>query len=217
MMLTLLAEPSLAVETQSLQTPRYGGTLRIPSYGTPAPLDPFNVTDTISSSLFDLIFSKLVRWNMKDGFQDNFEGDLAESWMVSQDGLTYTFYLRKGVKFHDGTPCTAEDVAYSFKLFSDPVVSPTYYRYFEKVEKWEILSDSVFRVKLKEPFSPFLFVIFKIRILPKHKLLNINRNLKSFIANPIGTGAFRFSRTTGGPEYRVAPATKIWPNRLAPD
>ncbi|MGO8249321.1 ABC transporter substrate-binding protein, partial [Rhizobium johnstonii] len=57
-------------------------------------------------------YSLLVRLDMDD--TSNVKGDLAESWSVSDDGLTYTFKLNSGLKFASGNPITAEDVAYSF-------------------------------------------------------------------------------------------------------
>lgn len=188
LMLTLSIEPALFAQPETAKQDRYGGALRLASYGTPAPLDPFNVTDTISVTLLDLVFNKLIRWNVRDSA----EKDLAESWMVSADGLTYTFHLRRGIRFHDGIPCTAHDVAYSFRLFSDRTISPTYYRYFEKVAHWEAVSDSIFQVRLKEPFSSFLLVLTKMCVIPKHKLLNAERDVSNFVTHPIGTGPFRF-------------------------
>ena len=56
----------------------------------------------------------------------NLVGDLAESWEVSPDGLTITFKLRKGVKWQDGAPFTAQDVMFTYQLMVDPK-TPTAY------------------------------------------------------------------------------------------
>ena len=68
------------------------------------------------------VFNTLVRYDAtKKGFLDtNIIGDLAERWEVSSDGKLYTFYLHKNVTWHDGTPFTAADVAYSFEKMLDP-------------------------------------------------------------------------------------------------
>src|SRR5262249_49270717 len=79
--------------------------------------------------------------------------DLAKSWKISEDGLMYTFYLREGVKFHDGAPLTAEDVVASFKHIITPpagVLSPRQ-GLFEAVQ--EVVATDVLTVefRLKEP------------------------------------------------------------------
>ena len=174
------------VETQASQ-PRYGGTLRLASYGKPAPFDPFNVTDTISAPLMALLFNKLIRFNGEGAY----EPDLAERWEISEDGLVYTFHLRRDVKFHDGTSCTSKDVMHSLQLFKNPKVSPVYHKYFDIVEKMEAPSDFIFRITLKEPYSSFLSSVWIVKIVPERKLDN-EENRKNFIEHPIGTGPFKF-------------------------
>jgi peptide/nickel transport system substrate-binding protein len=80
-------------------------------------LDPADVTDGISVSMTDNIFEGLVRY--KPGTSE-VEPALAESWEISPDGLSFTFHLRKGVKFHDGTDFNADAVVYSLKRQFDP-------------------------------------------------------------------------------------------------
>ena len=94
-----------------------GGTLVHGSAGDAYRLDPADVTDGISVSMTDNIFEGLVRY--KPGTSE-VEPALAESWEISPDGLTFTFHLRKGVKFHDGTDLNADAVVYSFKRQFDP-------------------------------------------------------------------------------------------------
>jgi peptide/nickel transport system substrate-binding protein len=172
---------------KTLQLP--SKTLQLGAYSKPDPFNPFKTTDTIAVPVMDLIFNKLIRRNKKG----EFEPDLAEKWQISEDGLTYTFYIRKGVTFHDGFPCTAEDVLYTYQLFSDPNESPFFYDRFNLVEEWKMVSDSVFQVVLKKPFSPFLYLLWKAYIVPKHRLKNAKTDMKHFERHPIGTGPFQFS------------------------
>ena len=78
----------------------------------PPTLAPHQVTDTNSAAIAVELFSGLVSINL----DLQLEPDLAESWEVSQDGLTYTFHMRPNAKFHDGKTVTAHDVKYSLEL-----------------------------------------------------------------------------------------------------
>ncbi len=184
----LLLEPCLELRLEeSLEAP-YGGTLQLGWYRKPAPLNPFQTTDTISAPLMDLIFNKLVRFNPTSGF----EPDLAKRWEISEDGLTYTFHLRRGVKFHDGSECTAKDVLHTFQLMGNKSVSPTFYQQFEVVKEWRAPSDFVFQMVLKRPFSPILVSLWRAKIVPRKELEEPARDLENFVKQPVGTGPFMF-------------------------
>jgi len=96
------------------------GVLRL--YGTdPITLDPAVAAEVNSHQYITQIFNGLVRL----GDELEVVGDLAARWEVSPDNLTYTFYLRPGIKFGDGTPLTAEDVKYSWERACRPVTGST--------------------------------------------------------------------------------------------
>src|SRR6266545_5752872 len=106
-------------------SPKRGGVLRWGGLANSTLYD-LHQTGTIANMgpqapMYDLLVqTDPVNWN-------RVIPDLAKSWKISDDGLTYTFYLREGVKFHDGAPLTAEDVVASFNqvLFPPPgVLSP---------------------------------------------------------------------------------------------
>src|SRR5262249_32190580 len=102
------------------QTPRYGGELvfvvgsEMPSY------------DAHREETFGLIhpmaphYSTLLRVDPNDATGTKLVGDLAESWTVSKDGLTYTFKIRRGVKFHDGALLTGRDIKASYEKIINP-------------------------------------------------------------------------------------------------
>src|SRR4030043_862544 len=92
------------------QAPKKGGTLIFGRGGDSVGLDPAYETDGNSFMICDNVFEALVEY--KDESTD-VEPLLAESWSISPDSLTYTFKLRKGVKFHDGTPFNADAVVFS--------------------------------------------------------------------------------------------------------
>ncbi len=103
--------------------PTPGGELRLTLRSDPKTLDPFLVADEYSETIRFLTGGVLLRVNRKT---QRVEAELAHSWKVSEQGKRIDFDLRRGVKFSDGTPLTAEDVAYTIRRLMDPELrSPT--------------------------------------------------------------------------------------------
>ena len=98
------------------EVPTIGGIYRKPLEFKPRTLDPALATDIYSVSVLQQVFDGLVQFDRNL----NIIPATAKSWKVSQDGLTYTFYLREGVKFHNGREATADDFIYSFTRIIDP-------------------------------------------------------------------------------------------------
>jgi peptide/nickel transport system substrate-binding protein len=135
--------------TAAAQTPKPGGTL-ISAQATEATgLDPQLVPALSRSRRSPLMYSQLVR------FDENMtpRGELAESWETSKDGLTWTFKLREGVKFHDGQEMTSADVKFTFdRLFEkSPGKSD-----FIAVDKVEPAGKYAVKFMTKEPFAGLL-------------------------------------------------------------
>ena len=130
---------------------------------------------------------------------------LAERWTVSPDGKTYTFYLRKGVKFHDGKPLTAKDVKYSLEFFADPkmaALAPM----VEMMERVEIIDDYTVKVSLSYPNVAFiLYLSFPYCVMLPAHLANVNPKSTDFL---IGTGPFKFKSRIPG---------KVWTYERNPD
>lgn len=185
----LACEPILAKPSAESQ---FGGTLRLGWYRQPAPFDPFNVTETITAPMMELIFNRLVRVDVNGDIRP----DLAERWEISKDGLIYTFYLHPNVQFQDGEACTSKDVLKTFQLYRDESISPRFKEYFSIVESWTAPEPHIFRIKLKQAFSPFLNNLVYVYIVPRYKLRNPHEDMASFIKNPIGTGPFKLVSKT---------------------
>src|SRR5215470_11009131 len=120
--------------------------------------------------------------------------DLAKSWQVSEDGLTYTFFLREGVQFHDGAPLTAEDVVASFNhiIFPPPGVISPRRGLFDAVREVVATGERTVEFHLKEPSGFFLRAIaagFNV-IVRKKTLEDNNYDLRRVSVYP-GTGPFR--------------------------
>ncbi len=163
-------------------------TLTLALESDPTNIDPRFGTDVNSARVYQLVSNALIR---KDP-TSNLIPDLAERW-ENPDDKTYVFYLKKGVKFHDGSEFTAEDVKYTIESIIDPDMnSPKAYA-FEKIESIEILDPYTIKFTLKEVFSPFLLEMVQ-PIVPK-KAAEAQEG-KRFVDTLIGTGPFKFVKWT---------------------
>lgn len=134
---------------------------------------------------------------------------LAEKWEISPDGLTYTFYLRKNVKWHDGEPFTSADVKFTYDTIMDPKTVTNLRSTFmigSEVIKCETPDPYTVKFILPKPYAPFLGKLGNlynaIRIIPKHLLEGKDINDNDFNFKPVGTGPFKFQERKVG-EYCV--------------
>jgi peptide/nickel transport system substrate-binding protein len=160
----------------------------------PTNLDPRLATDANSSRIIGLVFSGLVRQDEKGLLQP----DLARAWELLNP-KTYIFHLRRGVRFHDGTPLTAGDVKYTVDSILDPATASPHRSTFEKIERVETPDDYTVRFVLSEPFAPFLLAM-TIGIVPRHIALEKGDD---FALAPVGTGPFLLAKRVSGETYRL--------------
>jgi len=132
------------------------------TFAWPTYIDPAVGSDFSSSSSFVNLYDSLV--------YPTPEGDViphvAERWETSADGLTWTFHLRKGVKFHDGTELTAEDVAFSMDRLTT-IGEGFAYLFVDRVKQSEVVDKHTVRFHMSEPYGPFLTTIVRLCILNK--------------------------------------------------
>jgi peptide/nickel transport system substrate-binding protein len=144
-----------------------GQTLRVAQTAEPTTLDPAKVEDGPTIELMMHLFNGLVQWTP----QNELAPDLAEKWVVSEGGKTYTFHIRKGVRFHNGREVTAEDLAYSITRSLEPkTASPVALVYLNdilgarefhagkaaSVEGVKVLNASTLRLTIDAPKAYFL-------------------------------------------------------------
>jgi len=167
--------------------PAYGDAIMEGSIGDASNLIPYIASDSSSSGITALVYDGLAK------FDKNLDivPSLAESWDISDDGLTITFHLRKGVKWHDGEPFTAEDCLFTYKFVTDPNTPTPYAADFMQIEKAEVLDRHTFRVKYKKPFSRALYAWLS-DIVPKHLLEGKEVKDSPLARHPIGTGPYKF-------------------------
>ena len=147
-------------------------------------------------------YSTLLRVDPSDRTGTKPVGDLAESWTVSKDGLVYTFKLRRGVKFHDGSEMTSKDVKASYDkiIFPPQGVKSSRRTTYQAIEVVEAPDPSTVRFRLKWPESSFLLNlaspwnwIYKADILAKDPRWHEK--------NVMGTGPFKFVEHVRGSHW----------------
>ena len=177
------------------------------TFQDPPTLDPHHASDTTSAAIVVELFSGLVTINL----DLQLAPDLAESWEVSSDGLTYTFRLRPNAAFHDGKPVTAHDVKYSLERALDPETgSPTVDTYLDdivgaeerlagqaqEVEGVRVVDDRTLTITIKEPRAYFLAKLtYPTAFVVDRE--NIEEDGDQWTREPNGTGPFRLK------EYRI--------------
>ena len=131
------------------------------------------------------------------------EPALAADWVIASNRIEYVFTLREDVRWHDGTPFTAQDVDFTMSLLRSPEFpgDPALYEFWRTVET-QVLDDYTVRFRLTQPLASFLDAL-QIGILPQHALEGISAAQlvdHPFNLSPIGTGPYQREaiRTTGG-------------------
>ena len=173
--------------------PASGDALVTGSIGEPSNLIPILSADSASSDVAGLVYNGLVRYdkNLK------LEGDLAQSWEVSPDGLGITFHLRRGVKWHDGQEFTSRDVLYTYRVTVDPKTPTAYSEDFKQVQSAQAVDRYTFRVSYAKPFAPAL-ASWGMPMLPAHLLEGKDITKSPLSRSPIGTGPFVFKEWIPG-------------------
>jgi peptide/nickel transport system substrate-binding protein len=129
-------------------------------------MHPFLAEEETSIAVVGLVFEQLVGGDVRNG-QPAPTG-LADSWEIASDGVTYTFYLNKDAKWHDGVDVTADDVQFSFDALANPDTGSVYTGTFlDSVDSWRAIDDETFEVVAKEPLYTLLYDLVAY-IVPKH-------------------------------------------------
>jgi len=173
--------------------PAYGDAFVFGSIGEPSTLIPLLASDSASHEVAGYVYNGLLRYD-KDL---KLEGDLAESWEVSPDGLTITFHLRRGVKWHDGAGFTSRDVLYTYRVTIDPKTPTAYADALKQVSRVDAPDPYTFRVYYRKPFAPAL-ESWGMSILPAHLLEGKDITRSGLARHPVGTGPYIFKEWTAG-------------------
>lgn len=175
----------------------------------PDTLNPLTSTDAYASRIDAFLFDSLLKRNNETLA---FEPQLAERWEISEDKRVLTFYLRPGVRWHDGVPVTVEDIQYSFDRIMDPKVDAAHLRvYYQEIEQVRKVGPGVVQFILRRPYFMALNFCSGIPIVPKHLYENgENFNQHSQARTPVGNGPYRFVHWKTGQSIRLERNPDYW-------
>ena len=205
-----LLATALGTSAVLAQTPP--GVLVVGQIAEPKSLDPHAVTAVNDFRILMNLYDGLVRY--KDGTLE-VEAALATNWTISEDGTVYTFDLREGVSFHDGSPFNAEAVVFNFDRMLDE--SHPYHDtgpfplsfFFSAVADVEALDSDTVKFTLNAPYAPFLSNL----AYPTGLIVSpdaVKTHGKDFGRNPSGTGPFRFAEWASNAKVVVTRNDEYW-------
>lgn len=186
------------------EEPVSGGTITYVVGADADSLDPPNMTQ---------MTSELVNRQIHDGlvaFSPEIEiiPGIAESWEISPDGLTYTFHLRPGLKFHDGTPCDAEAAKYCIdRMVNEDTMKSGLHRGF--VESTEAVDETTLQIILKAPFATYLNNLAHTASMIYSPTAH-QKYGKDLTLHPVGTGPFKFVEWKKGDQLVVERWDESW-------
>ncbi|MGQ0569912.1 MAG: ABC transporter substrate-binding protein [Armatimonadota bacterium] len=184
-----------------------GGTLKILIIvDSETGMDPHKRLTASTEIMLETMHETLVEFESATG---EFKPDLAESWQISQDGRTYTFKIRRGVRFHNGREMTATDVKYSFERILNPATGSPRRLAFSPIDRIEAPDATTVVFSLKAPFAPFLANMAHIgtAIVPREAVEAGGGDLSR---NSVGVGPFAFKEWVRDNYLRVERNPTYW-------
>jgi peptide/nickel transport system substrate-binding protein len=209
-LVALVAVASL-VPAMAQDKPRHGGELVFVVAAEPPSFDGHREETFAMLHPIAPHYNTLMRTDPADRTGTRFIGDLAESWTVSGDKRTYTFKLRRGVKFHDGSVMTAQDVkaSYDHIIFPPPGVSSSRQAQYKAVEAVDAPSPDTIVFRLRWPEGSFIASvaspwnwIYRAEILAKDP--------RWYEKNVMGTGPFKFGEYVRGSHWISKKNPEYW-------
>lgn len=189
-----------AVAPTEADTPRRGGVLLAVLGADPPSLDPHQESTFANIQLVAPLYSTLLQFDPQR--YPDIVGDVATEWTIAPDGLTYTFKIRQGIRFHDGSPLTAADVkaTYDKIIFPPEGVRSVRQRAYTAVERVEAPDPATVVFRLKFPSASLLANLASPWnvIFPKSYL---DKDPNHFKTNVMGSGPFRFKSYTRGSTF----------------
>jgi peptide/nickel transport system substrate-binding protein len=175
----------------------------------PPHLDP---TAGAAAAIDEVVYANVFEGLTRIGPVGNVEADLAKSWDISDDGLTYTFHLQTGVKFHDGTDFDASDVKFSLDRARADDSTNAQKGLFAAIDSVEVVDPATVKVTLKNPQGTFLYNMgWGDAVMVAPESADSNKE------NPIGTGPFKFDNWAKGSSVTLVKNPDYWGDPVALD
>ncbi len=182
-----------------------GGTVRVGIGGSPDSLNPGNAYLTEAYTLFELVYDTPINLSATG----EYEPELAKTWTLSDDGLTWTLELIENAKFHDGTPLTSADVKFTLELYRDTADYPYMTSYPDVFPSIEAPDATHVTLTSDEPIGNFESRMVFMYILPKH-IWEGQDPVDFDNAEMIGSGPFKLVENKQDEFTRLATNTDYW-------
>jgi peptide/nickel transport system substrate-binding protein len=200
---------------QSSGGPKHGGTLKVAIGIDPDTLDPAAQTTTTSAQIVDMMAETLVRVDEKGAVQ----ALLATKWEGAADGLSYTFTLRQGIKFQDGTPFNAQAVKFSIDRLLSPKTfkaQPAILGGKTGIDHVDVVDDSHVKFTLKTRLAPFVAAMTQtVAAIISPASVTVAPNKPEQVTQPIGTGPYKFQERVAGDHITMAANKDYWGTKKA--
>ncbi len=194
------ADVGMSTWAQAAETPRRGGILLAAIAAEPPSLDPHQEGTFANIQLVAPLYSLLLQFDPQDF--SKIIGDVATEWKMAPDGRTYTFKIRQGIRFHDGSPLTAADVKASYDkiIFPPEGVRSSRKTSYSAVERVEAPDPGTVVFRLKFPSAALLINLASPwNVIYPKKYLDKDPNY--FKTNVVGSGPFKFKNYTRGSTF----------------
>ncbi|MBI2908361.1 MAG: ABC transporter substrate-binding protein [Chloroflexi bacterium] len=183
------------------EQPKYGGVLTIINDGDPPSFDAHQESTYMTFHAVGPATSTVLQFDPLENTK--VVADIAEKWEASADGLTYTFSLRQGAKFHDGSPVTAEDARFSLERVRKPpkgTISPRALN-FEPVKTIEAVNPTTLKITLERAYPSLLPFLAQgwMAVYPK-KVVEEKGDMKKDV---VGTGPFKYKEYKRGVSHEL--------------
>ncbi|MCK9419190.1 MAG: ABC transporter substrate-binding protein [Nitrospirae bacterium] len=221
LLLTLIITPAAGCHRSDDE--RLPGHLYLRLNSNPTTLDPALITDVQGGGIAAKLFNGLVRFN------ENLDivPDVARSWKLSDDHVTYTFHLRRDVRFSNGRKITARDFKYSFERVLTPETKAPLTWVLDRIEGANdfiagkagsvsgirVLNDHTLAIKLQRPFGPFLSLLAMTAayVVPREEVERLGQN---FGTHPVGSGPYLLTEWKHGQFIVLAAREDYFEGRL---
>ena len=187
---------------RAAEAPKRGGQVVVGLSQEPTVFNPLRPHIEVDRGVHFGIFDSLWRTDERAQFIPNLAVEIpsVKNGGIAKNGREYTFRLKKGVAWHDGTPFSARDVKFTWELVTNPKFGAFTRVGFDAIASMETPDESTVRVRLREPFAPFLTAWGDAWIVPAHILESVpDPNTAEFnTRSPIGNGPFKFGSRVAG-------------------
>lgn len=191
-------------------TPKKGGVLTFALESYPNRMEGCFTTDCSALSLIKQMAEGLVDLHKDTGEPVPL---LATSWEISKEGETYTFHLRKGVRFHDGTPFNAQAAVFNIERLKTPGLGVVYPHFVKPIIAVRALDDYTLQIVLDKPYAPFLNMLGHL-FFAMQSPTQVKKLGKDYEKHVIGTGPFQFVKHVRGQYVQLKKFPDYWQKGL---